>query len=328
MKLTYICKICGFKSFNNNGLISHISQIHKKSSKEYYDEFFKKEHEGICANPECNNSTKFIKFSKGYNKTCSVKCGAIVSSTKSRETRYKKNGDGHWLPREVVNDLSKIASETVERRNKENLEKLKQKYNITDNTITNISQIQQIKDKKEQTNIEKYGVKNSFLIKDKSDIEKRIKTSREIYGTDYPMQSDSLQNKRINTCLEKYDTLYFTHKYKFNNIKFDSSWELSYYIWLTDNKISFKYQPKPAILYYWEGDNKFHKYYPDFIVNNEIIEIKNLYLYSKLLLEGTKDNAKYKKMIELKVKILTDCSKYLNYIELQYGKNYLEQFKL
>lgn len=64
------------------------------------------------------------------------------------------------------------------------------------------------------------------------------------------------------------------------------------------------------------------------MVNNEIIEIKNPYLYSKLLLEGTKDNAKYKKMLEYNVKILTDCSDYLNYVKLQYGKNYLAEFKV
>ena len=33
-------------------------------------------------------------------------------------------------------------------------------------------------------------------------------------------------------------------------------------------------------------------------------------------------------MLEYNVKILTDCSDYLNYIELQYGKNYLDEFKL
>lgn len=228
MKLTYICKICGLESVNNNGLISHITQKHKLSSKNYYDKFFKKENEGICSNPECNNPTKFIKLSKGYHKTCSVKCGAKVSSTKSRATRYKKNGDGHWLSKEVIDNLSKIASETAERRNKENLENLKQKYNITDDTITSISQIQQIKNKKEQTNIEKYGVKNSFLVKDENGIEKRIKTYLKLYGYDHPTMV----------------------KYKYNELYFDSSWELAYYIWLKDHNVKFEYHPQP-IPYYW-----------------------------------------------------------------------------
>ena len=61
------------------------------------------------------------------------------------------------------------------------------------------------------------------------------------------MQNDKLQNKRIKTCIEKYDSLYFTHKYKYNDLKFDSSWELAYYIWLKDNNIQFTYQPRPAI---------------------------------------------------------------------------------
>lgn len=70
-----------------------------------------------------------------------------------------------------------------------------------------------------------------------------------------------------------------------------------------------------------------YNYNPDFIVNGEIIEIKNPCLYSKLLIEGTKDNAKYQKMLEYKVKIITDCSKYISYINTIYGKNYLEKFR-
>lgn len=326
MKLTYICKICGLESVNNNGLISHITQTHKLSSKEYYDKFFKKENEGIC--PVCGKETQFIKFSLGYRKTCSYSCASTNNAEDRKQVRYN-NYDGKYFSKEGRENLNKIASETFESRNKQNIEKLKTEYKIPNEVeITNISQIKEIKDKKEQTNIEKYGIKNSFLIKDENGEEKRIKTSNEKYGTDYPMQNDKLQDNRIKTCIDKYDSLYFTHKYKYNDLKFDSSWELAYYIWLKDNNIQFTYQPRPAILYFWNGDNKYHKYYPDFIVNDEIIEIKNPYLYSKFLLEGTKDNAKYKKMLEYNVKILTDCYDYLNYIELQYGKNYLDEFKL
>lgn len=306
MKLTYICKICGKESINNNGLISHITQTHKLTSKDYYDKFFKKENEEIC--PVCGKLNKFIKFSKGYHKTCSIVCGAKLSSSKSRETRYKNNGEGHWLSKSNVENLSKIASETFERRNKENIEKLKKEYNIPDEIkITSISQIQQIKDKKEQTALKKYGVKNTFLVKDNNGNEKREKTYLELYGYDHPTMV----------------------KYKYKNQYFDSSWELAYYIWLTDNHINFEYHPQP-IPYYWSGDNKTHNYYPDFKLNNkDYVEIKRPDLYENMKNNiGSKENAKYNKMIGLNVKIYTDCKKFLTFVENHYGKDYLKLFKL
>lgn len=225
MKLTYICKICGKESVNNNGLISHITQTHKLSSKEYYDKFFKKENEGIC--PVCGKETQFIKFSLGYRKTCSYSCASTNNAEDRKQVRHN-NYDGKYFSKEGREKLNKIASETAERRNKENLENLKQKYNITDDTITSISQIQQIKNKKEQTNIEKYDVKNSFLVKDENGIEKRIKTYLKLYGYDHPTMV----------------------KYKYNELYFDSSWELAYYIWLKDHNVKFEYHPQP-IPYYW-----------------------------------------------------------------------------
>lgn len=112
--------------------------------------------------------------------------------------------------------------------------------------------------------------------------------------------------------------------YYYNDVHFHSSWELAFYIYCKDhnyeitrkvNKIPYKFN---EITY---------NYNPDFIVNGEIIEIKNPCLYSKLLKEGTKDNAKYQKMIEYKVKIITDCSKYISYINTIYGDKYLEKFR-
>ena len=304
MKLTYICKICGFESFNNNGLISHITQTHKLSSKEYYDKFFKTENEGIC--PVCGKETQFIKFSRGYHKTCSYSCASRNNAEDRKQVRHN-NYNGEYFSKEGREKLNKIASETAERRNKENLENLKQKYNIIDDTITSISQIQQIKNKKEQTNIEKYGVKNSFLVKDEDGIEKRIKTYLKLYGYDHPTMV----------------------KYKYNELYFDSSWELAYYIWLKDHNVKFEYHPQP-IPYYWAGDNKTHNYYPDFKLNNkDYVEIKRPDLYENMKNNiGSKENAKFNKMIGLNVKIYTDCNFFLTYIEKYYGINYLKQFKL
>ena len=93
--------------------------------------------------------------------------------------------------------------------------------------------------------------------------------------------SDSIQ-KRENTCLLKFgeksisNTEFFKRnkykRYKFNEIYFDSSWEMAFYVYLKDHNIDFEYQPN--IKFEYNFNNKIHKYHPDFKVNNEIIEIK------------------------------------------------------
>lgn len=336
MKLTYICKICGFESSNNNGLISHVAQIHKLTSKNYYDKFFKKENEEIC--PVCGNLNNFNSFSSGYFKTCSQSCAQILNAEHRKQVRYKKYGEGNYCSKEGLENISKENSKNYKVRIEKTIKNLKQKYNISDDIkIANISQFQFVKDRKEQTALEKYGVKNNFLIKDNNGIEKRINTSLEKYGVKYPMQNENIQEKTKNTNIKKYgcenpmqNYSIFKNtmkKYKYNNITFDSSWEIAYYIWLTDHNIKFEYQPK-FIEYFWSGDNKLHKYYPDFKINNEYIEIKRPDLFENMIIEnGSKENAKYKCMIKNNVKIITDCSEYLNYIKEKYGNDYLKQFK-
>lgn len=112
--------------------------------------------------------------------------------------------------------------------------------------------------------------------------------------------------------------------YYYNNEHFHSSWELAFYIYCKDHnyEITRKVDKIP-----YKFNEITYNYNPDFIVNGEIIEIKNPCLYSKLLIEGTKDNAKYQKMLEYKVKIITDCSKYVSYINTIYGEKYLEKFR-
>ena len=108
---------------------------------------------------------------------------------------------------------------------------------------------------------------------------------------------------------------------------------LAFYIWLIDNNIDFIYQPK--CLWYLSDDGKKHRYLPDFLINNEYIEIKGNHLIDnnnnlinprtqKILIEKTKclkDN---------NVKIINenDIKKYLEYINDHYGIKYLDSFKV
>ena len=236
-------------------------------------------------NESANNNCYFV--SNG-----SMRFKAYVpQSTDGKQVRYKKYGEGNYCSKEGLENISKENSKNYKVRIEKTIKNLKQKYNIADDIkITSISQFQFVKDKKEQTALEKYGVKNNFLVKDNNGIEKRINTSLEKYGVKYPMQNENIQEKTKNTNIKKYgcenpmqNYSIFKNtmkKYKYNNITFDSSWEIAYYIWLTDHNIKFEYQPK-FIEYFWSGDNKLHKYYPDFKINNEYIENKRPDLFNK-----------------------------------------------
>ena len=107
---------------------------------------------------------------------------------------------------------------------------------------------------------------------------------------------------------------------------------------LADHHVSFKYQPDCYFEYVVDG--KTMKYFPDFKVKDEYIEIKGLQFFkdkdpTKQMVcpyDHSKDNiyeAKHQCMIKNNVKIMTesDYQIYLDYIKSQYGKKYLDQFR-
>ena len=171
----------------------------------------------------------------------------------------------------------------------------------------------------------KTAIKNGNKINNAENIIKMRETMKNIYGEDCPSKIETFKNKIKNTKEEK--NLGINYKFKYKNIYFDSSWELAYYIWLVDNNINFEYHKKHFYFNY-EFEGKTHRYYPDFIINDKIIDIKNKHLYNKLLIENTIDNAKYECMKKNNVELLLekDMVKYLNYIDLIYGKDYLMRF--
>lgn len=184
------------------------------------------------------------------------------------------------------------------------------------------------------------GIKNSKNIKlshnTKTFIEHQSKTRINYYKNkeNRKKHKESLQNlpprskeyKELKSIQQSeiINTFKNLQHYYYNNEHFHSSWELAFYIYCKDHnyEITRKVDKIP-----YKFNEITYNYIPDFIVNGEIIEIKNPCLYSKLLIEGTKDNAKYQKMLEYKVKIITDCSKYVSYINTIYGEKYLEKFR-
>lgn len=163
------------------------------------------------------------------------------------------------------------------------------------------------------------------LSKLKENQEKRILSCKLNNGEGTGFQIKSVKTKAQN--IAKTKTSYF-----YENKVFDSSWELAYYIWLTDNNINFIY--KPTALEYKIND-EIHHYYPDFKVNNEYHEIKGDYFLNeenKLINPFTKieQTEKYNCMLENNVKLicLNEIKPILKYIANKYGIDHLKQFKM
>jgi hypothetical protein len=81
--------------------------------------------------------------------------------------------------------------------------KCKTKKNLLEKYgVTNVFQIEEVKEKIKMTNLEKYGVNNpskSERIKNK-----KIKTSNKNFGTDQPLSSQIVKNKSKETLINKY----------------------------------------------------------------------------------------------------------------------------
>lgn len=303
-----LCKICN-KEVDSKSVkfYYHLKNHHNLSIKEYYDEYLKKPNDGICVS--CGKPTRFINLKHGYLKHCCYKC----SNNDVEDNKNRGNSISFTLK-------NKSFEENKDRLYKNTITTVANHFNCStneavnyckENNITNIAQLDWIKEKLHTEEINKK-------------ISKKCSLNQKTITND---KRNELNEKFFKTCIERYGKYVFTTNYVYNNIHFHSSWELAYYIWLRDHNIKFEYQLEP-ILYEVNGIKK--KYIIDFKVNDTLIEIKNDYLLRKLKSgEDEKLKSKYECMLKNNVKILTDddIKPYLKYIDEKYGKNYLKQFK-
>jgi hypothetical protein len=173
--------------------------------------------------------------------------------------------------------------------------------------------------------------------------EKRHQTCRSRYKADHHFQDKEVQDHQWTSYKERtgYDHptknpntshAYDCKGYTYKDIHFDSSWELAYYIWLTDHSKQFIYHPPYYLDYVDEGVTRL--YQPDFLVEGKFIEIKGDSFFDEL---GRPYNCysktfwwnKYEAMQKYGVVILRfeEAKQYLRYVKETYGKEYLRGFK-
>ena len=217
---------------------------------------------------------------------------------KRKQTNIKKYGVEWHLQSEEIKD--KIAKTNIKKYGVENpfankniQEKIKQ-TNISKYGVETPSKSQEVKEKIKQTNLKKYGVDHPL----KSEIVKEHsrETCLKKYGVDNVRKSNYCKDKIRQTNLDRYgdtnflrsdyfkENCFHSHRdYFYNNIYFDSSYELVFYKYCIDHNISIIREPKDVKLEYYINDKRY-KYYPDFkiILNNHeyLVEISSNYTWS------------------------------------------------
>lgn len=280
---------------------------------------------------------------------------------KSQEIKLKKYGDPFYTnPQKISSSLLNRSAEKkketynrIKETNKnrygchpaqrsEQKERVRQTCLVRYNVNTP-SQSEEVKEKYKETCLKKYGVENAF----QADVirEKIKQTNLERYGVENPKQSQNIQEKIKQTCLKKYGVEHpwsnlevrkkCFKRYIYNNINFDSSWELYCYIYLAEHNIEFIYQPDVQLKYVIHG--KTHTYYPDFLINGKLYEIKGDQFFDEdgLLINPYDPSmndiygAKYKCMVDNNINILKkgDLNHIFEYVDNKYGNHYITSFR-
>lgn len=295
-----------------------------------------------CEKTESSNKTKIEKYGsvenynkihrQNFEKRLAEKYGSLENGY-----RYIQKQKEHAVQKKYgVSNVSKLDFVNDKRKKTMSKEETKQKT----------------RDSLRRTCEAKYGVSSYF--ETKTFKEKAIATWTKKYGSqdlviDNPFEVPSIikkiRDKAKQTIIQKYGVENYSQsieaqkhhraRYEYENVFFDSSAELAFWIWCKDTGKTIERSPL-KIPYIFNG--KTHYYFPDFKVDEKLFEIKgpqflkddgtwqNIFDHSKdELLE-----AKHQCAIENEVTILydNDYKKYLDYVEQKYSKDFLKLFQV
>ena len=243
---------------------------------------------------------KTDEYKQRYKQTCLKKYG-VDNVSKSESIKQKK--------------IDKVKAISEECTNVFQLPDIKEKIKITCLErfgVENPQQAASIKEKSKATNLQRYGHTCALLSPEVK--EKSVATLKKLYGVEHYSQTKEFHSKSVR-------------QYKYNDQLFDSLPELSLYIYATDNNLPI--ERLPIRLEYW-FDNKMHYYFPDFMFNNKLLEIKNDYLYKKMLVKNTVENAKLNCILENNIEIWLpkQYNFAIKYCIEKYGKDFKNKFNI
>jgi len=299
---------------------------------------------------------KFKQLQKIY-----FKCSNCGKENQHRSLLGLKNNNYDFLCPKCLKEKHSLSKYGVRSPNQlENIKKKKEESYLKHYGVSNPNKSKKVRDKTKKTCLEKYGVDNPnknkeiqnkkkstclrrYGVENPSQVqwvqEKKNKTTKNHYGVEHPLQNKNLREKAKQTTKEHYGVEFPVHspflrkkqykKYKYNNEEFDSSWELAVWIWAQDNNI--KIQREPVALQY-EKDGKIHYYYPDFKIEEKLVEIKGDHFFDE---NNNLINPFNSELLEEKEACMSfynvEIWKYenmlpiLEYIYKKYGKDYIKK---
>lgn len=302
------CELCE-KEQSSKTIGQHLRYSHKLTAKEYFDKFYKTDTNSKCV--ICGKPTTFKCISFGYSVTCSWTCKKILAGKQSKQVWSNKTKEDiekeNIKRKETCRKLYGVDSIFQLRTHEQAVamgyraRQIQFEYEKQDPNFIPVFARPEVREKYKQTMIERYGVDSNLKIP--GNLELFVTRKREKNNGKYFSQ-ESL-DKRKYTNLTRYGAEHYAQSanakiskslYQYDCLNFDSSWELVYYIWLKHNNIEFEFHPNIRLQYMI--DEKQHYYKPDFIVNNELVEIKGDYLVKRM------PHEKYECMLTNNVKIL------------------------
>jgi len=202
-------------------------------------------------------------------------------------------------------------------------------------------------EKRRATNLKKHGKENFTNVekrketwKNKSSEEKQNWKNKLKENAANKKEEDweKILEKRRKTLIERYgnDNLNFAQFYRFDEITFDSSWELAVWIWAKDNGKIIKREP---CYFEYSALGKNFRYYPDFEIEGEYVEVKGDQFFDEKgnLINPWKSTdpeiLKNKQLCMEKNKVKVWKQKEIDeilktFIWPKYGKNFLGGFKI
>lgn len=259
----------------------------------------------------------------------------LCKPCKSSKTCREKYGVEHpgqipFVKEHIRETLEKNGTHTFQRES--SIEKvkstMKKKYGVEKPMDS-----EEIKNKLKETNIKRYG--GVSPMSSKEILDKVKETTIKNHGKDF------WRNNLKRASLKKFDVenpFYLEEVrrqkfYEYDNEKFDSSYELYFYIYNKDNGKNI-IRNKEKYFEYLYKDGKTHKYFPDFEIDGNFFEIKGEQFFNEnnqsIDCFGNDWSEKYNCIIENRVNIITysEIKEMKNFVESKYGTDFISNLKV
>lgn len=205
--------------------------------------------------------------------------------------------------------------------------------------VTNVGQLPDHTAKMQNTSIHKFGAisySSTQACKDKVS---------EHWKNITPEKLADIRKKSEATCLRKYGVSSYSKtyaaqrtrrsQYQYNGMFFDSSYELSYFLWALYNN---KAIDRPSVTFEYSANGRTHVYIPDFIVDGELVEIKGAHFFNEAgdlvnpFSKEPQEQEVYKQkgicMKENNITVIKDGNRYRKWVDITYGREFCDNCRL